>query len=355
MAQRIFWLLLLLFIFVRFFFYYSYNESLPSGRVRVKGTISSEPLLFDRSERISVQGYSIYIPLNPRVFYGDYVVVDGMAQDGVIKKGNLVEQKASNQLLYTFRKRLLDFYESQLPTQAAALVSGAVIGAKQLLTSDFWNILTKTGTAHVVVASGMNVAIISKFFLAILLLFLPRKRAIPFAIFGVWAYASLAGLGAPIIRAAIMGTLTFVAQELGKLHSALHALFITSTVMLLAKPEWLTDTSFLLTFAATLSIMLFSKPIEQKLSFVPKIIKNDFSTSLAASVGVTPILWWNFGQINLLSPFINALILWTIAPITLLGAFAGIVGLLLPVIGKLLLYLIYPLAWWFIEVVTFFS
>src|SRR4029079_15475348 len=139
--------------------------------------------------------------------------------------------------------------------------------------------------------------------LDLLILFLPRRKAVPFAVGFIWVYAMLAGFGAPIVRAAIMGSLTFSAQELGKLSNTLRTFWITCTAMLLYNPEWLWDVSFLLTCTATLSIMLLQKPIEEKLHRVPTIVRGDLTTSLAASIGVSPILWWNFGQFNILSPF----------------------------------------------------
>ncbi len=339
----------------RYLFYFSSIKKLPDGHLKITGTIKEEPSVFDKSQQVRVEGYKIYLPLHPSITLGDKVIIEGEAQEGILKKGKLVSLEESRNPLYSFRKQLLSFYSSVLPTDMAALVAGCVIGSKQLLTSDFWDKLTATGTAHVVVASGMNVTIVTKFILDLLILFLPRRKAIPFALGGVWLYAALAGFGAPIIRATIMGSLTFGAQELGKLSSALRVFFITLLGMILWKPEWLWDISFLLTCTATLSIMLLQKPIERKLKRVPEILRNDFTTSLAASAGVTPILWWNFGQFNLLSPFINALVLWTIAPITLVGGVAGIVGVMVMPLGKIMLYLIYPLTWWFINVINVFS
>jgi len=355
MNRYLIWIIILLVVILRYISYFSSSHQLQNGRLRISGTVKEEPGVFDNAQQLKLQGYKIYVPLHPSVSYGDKVIVEGEAIDGVIKKGTLVSLEETANPLYSFRKRLLQFYSSTLPTNMAALVAGCVIGSKQLLTSEFWDKLTATGTAHVVVASGMNVTIISKFILDLLVLFLPRRKAIPFTFLFVWLYAALAGFGAPIIRASVMGSLTFTAQEVGRIGSALRAFVITSVGMLLFKPEWLWDISFLLTCTATLSILLLQKPIDAKLKRVPEILRNDFTTSLAASVGVSPILWWNFGQFNILSPLINALVLWTIAPITIIGGIGGIVGLVIPVLGKGLLYLIYPFAWWFTTVIGFFS
>ncbi len=355
MKQYGLWIIILFIIFLRYLLYFTSSHDIPDGSLRISGTVRSEPTIYETSQGLDLKGYKIYLPLQPSLSLGDKVIIEGESQKGVIKKGKLVSAEESKNPLYSFRRQLLNFYKSSLPSDSGALVAGAVIGSKALLTSDFWNKLTTTGTAHVVVASGMNVTIITKFILDLLILLLPRKRAIPFALSGVWLYALLAGFGAPIIRAAIMGSLTFTAQELGRINEARKALFLTSGTMLLIKPEWAWDISFLLTFAATLSIMFLQKPVSLYLKRIPQIIREDLSTSAAASVGVAPILFFSFGQLNLLSPLINALVLWTIAPITLLGGVAGIVGVIFPPLGKVLLYLIYPLTWWFSTIVSIFS
>jgi competence protein ComEC len=348
-------IVILILLSIRFFFYYSSQKKLLEGNLRITGVVNSEALFFERQQRIEIEGYKIYLPVYPGVSYRDTVVVEGEASDGVIKKGILVENKESQNLLHVFRRNLLHFYKKVLPTDSAALVAGTTIGSKQLLTQSFWEQLVATGTVHVVVASGMNVTVISKFLLDLLLQFFPRRKALPFAMVGIWLYATIAGLGAPIIRAALMGSLTFLAQETGKLSTSLWTLFLTSIGMLFWKPEWIVDLSFLLSFAATISIVLLQKPIEKKLQRVPSLIRSDFTTSLAASIGTAPIIVWSFGRFNPLSPCINALVLWTIVPITLIGGVGGIVGLILEPAGKLLLYLIYPLTWWFIWIVSIFS
>jgi competence protein ComEC len=353
--QRKFIAIILLLLSLRYAFFFWTNQKLPDGHLRVNGEISSEPTLFDTSQKITVHKFDMYIPRHPSLSLGDTVIVEGEAKDGSIKRGTLISYVPSSSPLYLFRKKMLDFYASVLPENIAELVAGAVLGSKALLTSSFWNSLTQTGTAHVVVASGMNVAIISKFILDVLIHFLPRKKALAFTFICVWLYALIAGFGPPIVRAAIMGSLSFTAQEFGKLSNTLRTFWITCTVMLLYNPEWLWDISFLLTCTATLSIMILQKPIEEKFKKVPAIIRGDLTTSLAASVGVSPILWWNFGQFNLLSPIINAMVLWTIAPLTILGSIAGILGVAFLALGKLLLYLIYPFAWWFTTVVALFS
>ena len=125
--------------------------------------------------------------------------------------------------------------------------------------------------------------------------------------------------------------------------------------MLLINPFWIKDLGFILSFVATASLILFEFRIRKMINFLPNIVKESLSTTLAAQIGVGPILFVTFGQFNLLSPFINALILWTIPYLMIFGAVGGIVGLFIPFIGRLILYLNYPLSWFFIKIIEMFS
>ena len=148
-----------------------------------------------------------------------------------------------------------------------------------------------------------------------------------------------------------MGSIAFTAQELGRLYYATRALLVTGILMLLVKPIWLTDLGFILSFVATGSLMLFESFVSRKIRIVPTIIREGLSTSTAAQIGVAPILFFTFGQFNLFSPIINAAVLWTIAPMTIIGMVGGIVGLLYLPLGKMILLLSYPLTSWFIFII----
>src|SRR3990172_10918852 len=125
--------------------------------------------------------------------------------------------------------------------------------------------------------------------------------------------------------------------------------------MLIFRPDWVTDLGFILSFTATASLMLFERRVYKRVSFIPKVIRENFSTSFAAQIGVAPILWATFGQFNLLSPLINALVLWTIVPMTIIGMIGGLVGLFVPIVGRMILFVTYPLTSWFVFVIGFFG
>ena len=353
LASSSFWFFMILLVFFRFV---STRPVYRNGEmIRITSRVLQEPVRYSFSQIISVAGLTVSLPLFPEITYGDRVVVEGKVENGKLVNGNLKMVMENRNWFYEFRKKIIAFYQESLPEPSASLVSGMVLGSKASIPEKFWENLKTTGTAHVVVASGMNVSIIAGFLLGLFVLFLPRRRAIPFVLGGIGFYCALSGLDAPIIRAGIMGSVVFLAQEAGRVASAWRALVLSALVMLTVKPLWLTDLGFILSFVATAAILLFERRVNNKLTLIPSILREGLSTSLAAQTGVAPILFVTFGQFNILSPVINALILWTVPLITILGAIGGIIGLVLPGAGRIILYLLFPFTWYFAKVVEIFG
>ena len=234
--KNLLWLILLILPIVRVLLFYESQPEYPDGtKIRLTQKITSEPIKYSNSQYLKLAGLKIYLPHYPEVRYGDEVVIEGTIQSDKLENPKLVSVVENKGALYIFRNRLLDIYKKSLPQPDAALVAGVTIGSKSDLDSTFWEALKTTGTAHVVVASGMNITLIAKFLIAIFVLILPRKRALILALIGVWIYAMIAGFDAPIIRAAIMGSIAFTAQEIGRLYYAWRALILTAIAMILIK------------------------------------------------------------------------------------------------------------------------
>lgn len=349
-----FWFLVVCLVIFR---YFSVRPNYKEGqKLKITGTLHEEPVRYSNYQKFNFANLEISLPLYPEINYGDKIVVSGVVNKDKLDNATLVESELSRGLIPTLRKNLISFYQKKLPEPHSSLVAGITLGSKSSLPEDFWSALKKSGTAHVVVASGMNVTMVSGFLISFLASILSRKKAIPLALLGIGTYTAISGFDAPIIRAAIMGTVAFTAQELGRVAYGFRTLVITGIGMLLFRPAWIGDTGFILSFVATASLMLFGKRIgkwiKTKLKFLPGFFKADLGTTLAAQIGVAPILFVTFGQFNPLSPLINAAVLWTVPPIMIIGVVGGGVGLILPEAGRLILYLTYPLTWWFVSVVS---
>lgn len=343
------WIFLTALILIRFF---STKITYSNGdQLRISGTIIQEPTVFPTSQRVFLSGIKIYLQRFPEVHYGDSVVVEGEYQDGELKKPKLISKAETTNLLINFKRKLVLFWQSVLPEPHASLIAGITLGYKSSLPQNFVDDLRKTGTTHVVVASGMNVTFVATFLLTILVLVFPRPKALTISLLGIISYCVITGLEAPVVRAAVMASFTFLGQITGRITQAMRLTILSALIMLIYKPVWLTDIGFILSFVATISLLLFESKVNSKLSLVPEIFRESLSTSLSAQIGVAPIIFLTFGQFNILSPLINALVLWVVPLIMIIGSVGGVIGLIFPVVGKLIIYLSYPLTSWFIWIV----
>ncbi len=351
--KHLIWLLLVLLIIFRYF------ATLPVYRdgdnIRITSTIYSDPINYPTSIYLRLGGLKVYLPVSSQVSYGDKVVVEGLVDGDRLANPKLIRVSNSNNFAAKFRNKIVDFFLSTLPQPESGLIAGVVIGSKGALTQDFYDQTKATGVAHVVVASGTNVTFVVVFLMGVLTLVFPRRKAIFFVILGIILYLFVSGFEAPLIRAAAMSTFLFFGQEKGRVVSTWRLFILTGMLMLVVKPVWIFDIGFILSFVSTASLMLFEGKIRSRLSFLPEIVKEGFSTSLAAQIGVAPILFVTFGQFNILSPVINALVLWTVPFIMVIGSLGGVVGIISPFLGTLILYLVYPFAWWFVTIVSIFS
>ena len=331
--------------------------------VRITADVLSDPIRYSTSQGIKLAGLKIYLPPHQPVgvgvyrdiTYGDRIIVEGVVNKGKLDNPKLIKIFDGKTFLSAYRNKIINFYQEVLPEPMSGLLAGIVIGAKGALSSDFYNQTKAVGVAHIVVASGTNVTFVVSFLMGVLTLILPRRKAIFFVILGIILYLFLSGFDAPLIRAAIMASFIFLGQETGRLISTWRIFFLTAGLMLIYNPDWAGDIGFVLSFVSTGSLMLFEKRIRMFLKKVPEVLKEGLSTSLAAQIGVTPILFVTFGQFNILSPLVNTLILWTVPGLMIFGAIGGVLGLFVPGLGRIILYLVYPMLWWFVKIVEIFN
>lgn len=122
------------------------------------------------------------------------------------------------------RERLRASINRVFDPVTAATLSALVVGDRSGLTGVQWRLLSQTGTAHLMVVSGLHIAVMSGLGLLVArLLALPlrlgglsglvlRRFSLVFAIVSSASYAMLAGLGLPVQRALIMVAIFLLAE-----------------------------------------------------------------------------------------------------------------------------------------------
>lgn len=306
---------------------------------------------------------TVTVPATTAVSYGDVVRISGKVKVRLLAKnyvansisfaGIEAKPKGSRNVLAVadfLRQKIMKNYAQYLPQTASSLLSGIVLGVKQPFSQEFQKALQTTGLMHVIAASGMNVTLVASFLLGIFGKFLGRRMSIFTTSGALFFYCLLAGLQPSIVRATVMSLLSLSAQLFGRQYTGWYALVLTGGGMLLVSPELLFDVGFQLSFAATAGI-LFIRPIIPKVFF----LSDDIATTIAAQLATIPILLLSFGQYGLLSILVNALVLWMVPILMVLGGVGALIGLLIPIIGALFIWLSYPLLLLFENMVLFFG
>jgi len=334
---------------------------LPEGvKVRLRAVLRQEPVLLGQSQRFSLKGIKITTWRFPEYHYGDYLIVTGRIGKYGLEYPEIETLIINHQSsviiswLFELRKKIEAVYNQVLPEPQASLLAGIVLGSKRWLSSDSRQALRRTGTMHVVVASGANISLVAEPVLNSLAGFLSRPVALGLAFVFIWLYALMSGFEAPIVRAAIMASLGFFAQLVGRKKDTLTALILAAALMLVANPLLAFDLGFQLSFSATLGICLFSGRLQSYFQRLP-LIGDDLTTTLAAQVLVLPLIYFHFREFSFLSPVVNACVLWTIDPLMKLGGLIAVAGLLSQSLSQLVAYPAWLFLTFFVKVIEFFG
>jgi competence protein ComEC len=186
----------------------------------------------------------------------------------------------------------------------------------------------QTSTIHLMVVSGQNLSLLVGFLMGLVSI-IGRKTTLKLSLGMIVFYSVLTGLQLPIIRAAIMAGTSLIGMLIGKNREGVWILLLTLGLMLLYQPNWIFSISFQLSFLATVAVVLVSPLLEKYFLFIPEVVRQDLTVTLSAQLLTLPIIAANFGAVSVSGILVNALILWTVPPIMIIG----IVTLLLSVIS----------------------
>ncbi len=211
------------------------------------------------------------------------------------------------------RRKLQRRLELSFPAPPPAGISpeGAVLEA--LLLGDDGRMdeatvlsLQRTGLYHLFAISGAHIAIVSFLFFSLFkLVRVPRRLSYGILIVALVFYALLVEGSPSVLRAVIM-TVAFLAGKLfWKDAHILNAIALSAFVLLVVNPFSLFDVGFQLTFAATLSIILFQPKLMRLLPKLPLGIGELAAMSVAATAGVLPILVSDFNRVTFSSLILN--------------------------------------------------
>jgi competence protein ComEC len=192
-------------------------------------------------------------------------------------------------------------------------VAALILGRAGELDEETAEAIRQGGFAHVLLATGLQVGVFALFLHAALAAAgigrRGRDAALLAGIAGFWA---LGGGGPSVSRVALTLGFLLVSRLAEMPVSPLQALGASALVVLGVDPPELWRFGFWLTYAAALSIALSVEPLAAALAVLPEGARRLVAVTLAAQLGVAPLVLWRFNAVQPLS--------WVAAPLGALAA-----------------------------------
>ncbi|MBU0546702.1 ComEC family competence protein [Patescibacteria group bacterium] len=294
--------------------------------------------------------------------YKDYLAKDGIFGVMYQPKIELLEKNRADSLkstLINIKNKLTDSLNRIMPTPQSAFLEALIFGQESNISDEWKEKLNLTGTRHIAAVSGMNITILT-LLISDFLLFLGfwKKQALYSSIVLIFFYILMIGAPISAIRAGIMATFFLAAQYLGRSSNGLKAVVLAATIMLLFNPLLLTkDIGFQLSFSAIIGLVFLQSKLCSVFGIIPDSfqLRYNLSSTLAAQIFALPILIYNFGQISLLSPITNILILPFLTIITILGFISMVAAVFWQGLGQFLSWPAWMMLTYLIKIVDWFS
>lgn len=259
--------------------------------------------------------------------------------------------------LFSIKHSFVESFSRVIPEPHSSLLAGLTVGAKQSLGTDLLDKFREVGLIHIVVLSGYNVTIIADFIVKIFS-FLPRFASLSLGSLSIIFFAVATGGSATIVRASIMALIAILARATGRTNQMTRALFLAGAIMVIHNPAILTfDPSFQLSFVATLGLIHIAPRIEKYFGFLTERFSlREFAVAtISTQIAVLPLLVSMTGEISLISPVVNILVLAFIPLTMLLGFITGVFGFFSYYLALIPGYITYILLSYELWIVNIFS
>lgn len=249
--------------------------------------------------------------------------------------------------LYALRNKCANIIDQMFPAKDSGVIKAYILGDKSGMDTEISDSFSASGLSHILAVSGMHVAV----FLASIAMFLklirfPKKQQRYLMVFVTILYVVFTGTSVSTVRAGIVCVIAIIAKILYRKSDALTALSEAAAILCAANPYIFYDVSFLLSFTASLGIILFSQKTAEAFSFIykrltPKTIPYRLlkycvdlvCVGACANIFMIPVLIYFFKEVSVFSVVATVVISPILSPMLIGGLLLCIVGLIYPSIA----------------------
>ncbi len=215
--------------------------------------------------------------------------------------------------------------QKHLSGESAALLRGLLLGRTDRLGDDLVQSFRASGTVHVLAVSGLHTGFILLIAFALLRTLRISPRAARLATIPLlFVFVTAVGVRPSVVRAALMATVFVTTWSLQRRPNPLNAVGLAALILLLARPGAAFDMGFRLSFAAVLGIIFLRQPILKVMkctlgcdthgshvrlgSSAREFLLGALALSVSAQMGVAPIIISSGGDVSLVAPLANLIV-----------------------------------------------
>ncbi len=208
------------------------------------------------------------------------------------------------------KEKTKDVLYKNLDNEIAGISYAVLFGDTDFINDEIYDAFINTGTVHTLAVSGLHI----NFLVVLVLMFLTLCRVKKWYKFGILSfilviYSYMCGFSPSVVRAAIMSITFLLFNSLGRENDSLSAIAFSAILILLAKPLYIFDYGFLLSYFAVLGIVVLYRPFANLFgkSKLGKSVALLIGLTICSQIGILPILA-SFGNFQVYSIFTNILI-----------------------------------------------
>ena len=243
------------------------------------------------------------------------------------------------QNLNNLRDKIINVHSKYLKSPNLEILGGIVFVDDAIAPPDYIKAsFINSGLLHILAASGMNVAFIYGFWV----FFMRRIRA-PFKItvlsgmILVIFYTMMTGMGASVLRAALMLLLILAGKLIDRDAHTISLLSFVATILLIYNPAYINDVGFQLSFIVTFGLLSTANIIFDKYkdSKIPDFLIGAILIPVVAQIWVAPIQMFYFNTFSTYSIFANILSMPFLSVISFGGFVSSIIAMFAPFTDKI--------------------
>lgn len=273
-------------------------------------------IYYDKVHLDSGKTYSCYIKFKELNKNKSYYYSEKIYSCGTIKGSTrYIGVDKTIQTLNKVRKSIKLTLYKNLSTPQAATLNAITVGERAGFPEEFSIAVRRAGVSHVMVVSGMHLAIIMNAVLFVTKAIFNKKIfQTAITILCVFALCALCGFTVSILRAGITFVIMSFAPLLKRENDSLNTLCFAAVIIMISSPFALFSISFQLSILSTLGILVLSPilinilKVHFKKSNILLLMLSPLILTLSATCLTMPIIIWNFNEVSLVAPITNLLI-----------------------------------------------